>query len=236
MQQPRPLDKIEHSADTAMTATQGRETGKRERSNALLTAITPERIRAVLRNTPPEIDENEPRVRRAAVIVPVILRREPVLLFTRRTEHLSSHAGQICFPGGSYHASDGTLIQTALRELEEEIGLSPESVEIAGFLDAYETLNTGFRILPVVGFVQEGFHLTVNAHEVAEIFEAPLSYLLDPRNHAIKHADRGGVLREFYAITWEKHVIWGATAAMIVNLSERLRGTAPFACKGTGDR
>lgn len=218
-----------------MTATQGRETGQRESANTLLPAITPGRIRSVLRCTPPEIDESESRIRRAAVIVPVILRREPGLLFTRRTEHLSSHAGQICFPGGSYHSSDGTLIQTALRELEEEIGLSPNGVEIAGFLDAYETLNTGFRILPVVGFVQEGFHLTVNAHEVAEIFEAPLSYLLDPRNHAIKHADRGGVLREFYAITWETHVIWGATAAMIVNLSERLRGASPLAQRVTGD-
>jgi 8-oxo-dGTP pyrophosphatase MutT (NUDIX family) len=235
MQQPRPLDKTEHSADTAMTATQGRETGQRERGNPLLPSIAPERIRAVLRSTPPHIDESESHIRRAAVIVPVILRREPVLLFTRRTEHLSSHAGQICFPGGSYHVSDGTLIQTALRELEEEIGLSPDTVEIAGFLDAYETLNTGFRILPVVGFVQEGFHLIVDTHEVAEVFEAPLSYLLDPRNHAIKHADRGGVLREFYAITWEKHVIWGATAAMIVNLSERLRGASSFAQGATGD-
>src|SRR5438105_9158394 len=219
-----------------MTATQGRETGQQwERGNALLPDITPERIRSVLRSTPPDIGESESQIRRAAVIVPVILRHDPVLLFTRRTEHLSSHAGQICFPGGSYHPSDSTLIETALRELEEEIGLKPESVEIAGFLDAYETLNTGFRILPVVGLVQEGFELIIDPHEVAETFEAPLSYLLDPRNHAIKQAERGGVVREFYAITWEKHVIWGATAAMIVNLSERLRGTSPFAHRATGD-
>src|SRR5207237_7100520 len=155
------------------------ETGQQwERGEPLLPRITPERIRSVLRSTPPEIGEGESQIRRAAVIVPVILRRDPVLLFTRRTEHLSSHAGQICFPGGSYHASDGTLIQTALREMAEEIGLKPESVEIAGFLDAYETLNTGFRILPVVGFAQEGFELAVDAHEVAELVDALLSYLV----------------------------------------------------------
>jgi 8-oxo-dGTP pyrophosphatase MutT (NUDIX family) len=218
-----------------MTATQGRETGQQwERGNALLPELTPDRIRSVLRCTPPEIRDGNSRSRKAAVIVPVILRSEPALLFTRRTEHLSSHAGQICFPGGSYHASDGTLIHTALRELEEEIGLKANTIDVAGFLDTYETLNTGFRILPVVGFVQEGFQLAVNAHEVAEIFEAPLSFLLDPRNHGIQRAERGGVMREFYAITWEKHVIWGATAAMIVNLSERLRGEPPFGDQSHG--
>ncbi len=193
----------------------GRSAGKTE--------ITPELIQSALRKTPPEMHSGQSRFRRAAVIVPIIRRREPSLLFTRRTEHLPSHAGQICFPGGAYDPSDATLVRTALRELEEEIGLAADSVDVAGFLDAYDTLNTGFRILPVVGFVNAGFQLTVNPDEVAEVFEAPLSFLIDPRHHTLKCAERGGVMREFYAITYGEHEIWGATAAMIVNLSERLR-------------
>jgi 8-oxo-dGTP pyrophosphatase MutT (NUDIX family) len=185
--------------------------------------ITGEHIRSVLRNTPPEMLAGESRFRRAAVIVPIVLRREPVLLFTRRTEHLPSHAGQICFPGGSYHASDETLIRTALRELQEEIGVPTDGITIAGFLDLYETLNSGFRILPVVGFLDDNWPLTINHDEVAEVFEAPLSFLIDPRHHALKYAERGGVMREFYSIQFGHHEIWGATAAMIVNLSERLR-------------
>lgn len=185
--------------------------------------ITGERIQSVLRKTPPEMSANETRFRRAAVIVPIILRDEPVLLFTRRTEHLPSHAGQICFPGGSYHALDETLIRTALRELQEEIGVPAGGVTIAGFLDLYETLNSGFRILPVVGFLDATHPLAINQDEVAEVFEAPLSFLIDPRHHALKYALRGGVMREFYSIQFGHHDIWGATAAMIVNLSERLR-------------
>lgn len=185
--------------------------------------LTPEKVRSALRESPPDIDIGESRFRRAAVIVPIVWRTEPAILFTRRTEHLPSHAGQICFPGGGYAPTDETLIRTALRELQEEIGLSPESVTIAGFLDAYDTLNTGFRILPVVGFLESEFELTVNTDEVAEVFEAPLSFLIDPRNHALKYAQRGGVMREFFSIMFGEHEIWGATAAMIVNLSERLR-------------
>lgn len=185
--------------------------------------LTPEKVRSALRESPPDIDIGESRFRRAAVIVPIVWRPEPAILFTRRTEHLPSHAGQICFPGGGYAPTDETLIRTALRELQEEIGLSPESVTIAGFLDSYDTLNTGFRILPVVGFLESEFELTVNTDEVAEVFEAPLSFLMDPRNHALKCAERGGVMREFYSISFGGHEIWGATAAMIVNLSDRLR-------------
>lgn len=187
--------------------------------------ITGERIRSVLRATPPEMLAGEARFRRAAVIVPIIMRDEPILLFTRRTEHLPSHAGQICFPGGSYHASDETLIRTALRELEEEIGVPADGITIAGFLDLYETLNSGFRILPVVGFLDANCPLTINQDEVAEVFEVPLSFLIDPNHQALKYAERGGVMREFYSIQFGRHEIWGATAAMIVNLSERLRST-----------
>ena len=200
-------------------------TGQREQSESVALAGPPfsrERIRAALRRTPPALPSSPSSARPAAVLMPIVERREPSVLFTRRTEHLSSHAGQVCFPGGRYHADDETLIQTALREMEEEIGLGPDSVEIAGFLDCYDTLNTGFTILPVVGFLRDDFKLQVNPHEVAEVFEAPLAYVLDPKNHARKFVERGGVIREFYAIDYATHTIWGATAAMIVNLSERL--------------
>jgi 8-oxo-dGTP pyrophosphatase MutT (NUDIX family) len=186
------------------------------------TSLSRERIRAGLRPTPPELSASEPSLRPAAVLMPIVERSEPSVLFTRRTEHLPSHAGQICFPGGRYHADDKTLIRTALREMEEEIGLPPEAVEVAGFLDSYETLNTGFAILPVVGFLGADFMLSINPQEVAEVFEAPLAYILDPTNHARRSVEREGVMREFYAIDYGAHTIWGATAAMIVNLSERL--------------
>jgi 8-oxo-dGTP pyrophosphatase MutT (NUDIX family) len=185
-------------------------------------SLSRERIRAGLRPTPPELSASEPSLRPAAVLMPIVERSEPSVLFTRRTEHLPSHAGQICFPGGRYHADDKTLIRTALREMEEEIGLPPEAVEVAGFLDSYETLNTGFAILPVVGFLGVNFMLSINPQEVAEVFEAPLAYILDPMNHARRSVEREGVMREFYAIDYGAHTIWGATAAMIVNLSERL--------------
>jgi len=181
-----------------------------------------ERIEKALRAHPQGLDTLPPPLRPAAVLVPIIERAEPTMLFTRRTEHLSSHAGQICFPGGRVHPDDGTLIQTALREMQEEIGLSPDAVKIGGFLDSYETLNTGYMILPVVGFLSGDFVLTVNADEVAEVFEAPLSYILDPTHHARRSLERNGVMREFFVIDYGNHTIWGATAAMVVNLSERL--------------
>ncbi len=179
-------------------------------------------IRAALRATPPPLSASEAGLRPAAVLFPIVERSTPSALFTRRTEDLPSHAGQICFPGGRYHADDETLIRTALRELEEEIGLSPDDIEVAGFLDSYETLNSGFTILPVVGFLSPDYRLTVDPREVAEVFEAPLDYILDPENQALRSIERGGAVREFYAIEYNGHTIWGATAAMVVNLSERL--------------
>ena len=197
-------------------------TGGKSHDEAGLSPLSRARIRASLRRTPPQLSASAPGPRPAAVLLPIVERSEPFALFTRRTEDLPSHAGQICFPGGRYHPDDETLIRTALREMEEEIGLSPDQVEIAGFLDSYETLNTRFAILPVVGYVPADFTLTVNPREVAEVFEAPLGFILDPRNQALKSVERDGVVREFYAIEYSGHTIWGATAAMIVNLSERL--------------
>ena len=189
------------------------------------TAVTSYRERIAMRldREPQELKPSGDPFRPAAVIVPIVERIEPSVLFTRRTEHLSSHAGQVCFPGGRLHRDDETLVATALRELQEETGIAGESIEVAGFLDPYYTLNTGFTILPVVGFLRPDFALSVNTHEVAEVFEVPLDFLLDQGNHALKHVERGGVMREFYAITYGSHTIWGATAAMVVNLAERLK-------------
>ena len=179
-------------------------------------------IRTALRGTPPAFTVSEAGLRPAAVLFPIVGRDVPSALFTRRTDDLPSHAGQICFPGGKYRADDQTLIQTALREMEEEIGLSPEDVEIAGYLDTHETVNSGFTILPVVGFLSADYRLKIDPREVAEAFEAPLAYILDPKNQELKSVERGGVMRQFYAIEYNGHTIWGATAAMVVNLSERL--------------
>jgi 8-oxo-dGTP pyrophosphatase MutT (NUDIX family) len=163
------------------------------------------------------------RLRPAAVLVPIVERPEPAVLLTRRTEHLPSHAGQICFPGGRFHPDDGTLDKTALRELEEEVGLSSAEITVAGYLPAYETANSGFLILPVIGFLAPGYTLKVNDGEVAEAFEVPLDFLVDPANHLPQHMERDGVVRDYHSITFAGHVIWGATAAMIIALSERLR-------------
>jgi 8-oxo-dGTP pyrophosphatase MutT (NUDIX family) len=122
-------------------------------------------------------------VKRAAVLVPVIERPEGFsVLFTRRTAHLSSHAGQISFPGGREEPGDPDAVACALRETEEEIGLARSFVEVAGMLDLYVTV-TGYAVTPVVGFVRPGFELTPDRHEVAEVFEAPLAFLMDAKNH-----------------------------------------------------
>jgi len=189
---------------------------------AAVEALSPAHIRAALRSTPPPLSASEAGLRPAAVLFPIIGREVPYALFTRRTDDLPSHAGQISFPGGKYQVDDRTLIRTALRETQEEIGLPPDQIEVAGFLDSHVTVNTGFTILPVVGFVSPQYRLAIDPREVAEVFEAPLGYILDPENQALRSLERGGIVREFYAIDYQGHTIWGATAAMIVNLSERL--------------
>ena len=158
---------------------------------------------------------------RAAVLVPIIERRRPHVLLTLRPEGMSLHAGQICFPGGRFQHDDKDLLHTALREAEEETGISPDSVEVAGFLDPYETV-TGYTVLPAVGLLQEGFALLPNPQEVVEVFEVPLAHLLDPANHERRNRERDGATREYYAIHFEDRLIWGATAGMIVNFSKRL--------------
>ncbi|HEY4112926.1 MAG TPA: CoA pyrophosphatase [Rhizomicrobium sp.] len=160
----------------------------------------------------------------AAVLIPIIALPEPTILFTRRTEHLARHAGQVSFPGGRVHESDLSLVETALRETKEETGITAGFVTIAGFLDPYST-GTGFAILPVVGVLSTGFELLPDANEVADIFEVPLAFLLDPANREKRRMQWRGREREFYAYTYGEHYIWGATAGILSNFADRLSGT-----------
>ena len=162
------------------------------------------------------------RLTPAAVLVPIVDRAAGMtVLMTRRTDHLASHAGQISFPGGHVEPGDGSPEEAALRETEEEIGLARDRVHILGRLDAYLTV-TGFEITPVVGVVKTPFELDPDPHEVAEVFEVPLGFLLDPANHQ-RHSRRfDGEQRFFYAMPYDDYYIWGATAGMVVNLYELL--------------
>ncbi len=158
----------------------------------------------------------------AAVLFPIVLREGGhTVLLTQRTAHLRDHAGQISFPGGRVEKSDLSPTHTALRETEEEIGLGRERVEIAGFLPEYRT-GTGFRVTPVVAFVRPPFSLQPDPFEVAEIFEVPLAFLLDPANHQRHSLHYRGALRSYFAMPYGDYFIWGATAGMIRSLSERL--------------
>ena len=157
----------------------------------------------------------------AAVLFPIVLRDDGhTVLLTQRTAHLKDHAGQISFPGGRVEAADQSPEHTALREAQEEIGLAPERVEIIGYLPEYRT-GTGFRVTPVVALVQPPFDLQPDPFEVAEIFEVPLGFLLDPGNHQQHSLHYRGALRNYYAMPYGGYFIWGATAGMIRSLCER---------------
>jgi len=163
----------------------------------------------------------------AAVLVPIVIRGAgPTVLFTQRTAHLEKHAGQVSFPGGHQDPTDGTSEETALRETEEEVGLDRRHVEIVGRLDQYLT-RTAFTITPLVGLVTPPFDVTPDAHEVAEVFEVPLAFLLDPDNHQREHREYKGINREFYAMRYGDYYIWGATAGMVVNLYQVLTDNRP---------
>lgn len=158
----------------------------------------------------------------AAVLFPIVLRDGgQTVLLTQRTAHLRDHAGQISFPGGRVEAEDLSPSHTALRETEEEIGLPRERIEILGFLPEYRT-GTGFRVTPVVALVQPPFDLRPDPFEVAEVFEVPLAFLLDPANHQQHSLHYRGALRNYFAMPYGDYFIWGATAGMIRSLSERL--------------
>jgi 8-oxo-dGTP pyrophosphatase MutT (NUDIX family) len=158
----------------------------------------------------------------AAVLVPIVLQPERLtVLLTQRTAHLSDHAGQIAFPGGRIEPTDSDATAGALREAEEEIGLPPSHVEIIGRLDTYIT-GTGFEITPVVGFVRAPYPARPDPFEVADMFEVPLDFIIDPRNLQRGTREWKGTTRTFFVLPYEQRYIWGATAGMLVNLAEIL--------------
>lgn len=158
----------------------------------------------------------------AAVLVPIVLREpELTVLLTQRTDHLSSHGGQVAFPGGRIDADDEDAVAAALREAREETGLSSEFVETLGYLDSYLTV-TAYHVVPVVALVKPGFIITPQASEVSAVFEVPLRFLMSPENHEKHSREWQGKQRFYYAIPYEERYIWGATAGMIRNLYDRL--------------
>ena len=159
--------------------------------------------------------------RPAAVLVPIIDRREPTVLLTLRTKELANHAGQVAFPGGAIEVADESPAAAALREAKEEIGLLPTLIEPLGYLDLYLTFS-GFRILPTVARIEPAFMLTLNPREVAETFEVPLSYLMTPANLQRRSRDWKGIQREYYAIPFGDRYIWGITAGIVRNLYDRI--------------
>jgi 8-oxo-dGTP pyrophosphatase MutT (NUDIX family) len=175
------------------------------------------RMGARLLQAPPAGNNHSAPAMAAAVLVPVIARHEPFLLFTRRTESLARHAGQVSFPGGRVEPGDAGALQTALREAAEETGIIPHSVSIAGYLPSLRT-GTGFDIQPVVGVLAPDPALALDPAEVASVFEAPLCFFRDPANR--RRESREG--RQFHVFTWDGHEIWGATAAILVDLAARL--------------
>jgi 8-oxo-dGTP pyrophosphatase MutT (NUDIX family) len=157
----------------------------------------------------------------AAVLVAVVDRPAPTVILTERPETMRKHPGQISFPGGRIDPGDDGPVAAALREAEEEIALPRGAVELVGMADVYRTI-TGFEVTPVVGVVPPDLPLRPQPGEVASMFEAPLDYLLDPRRQIVRTVEWRGRERCYYEIEWEGRRIWGATAAMIVNLSRRL--------------
>jgi len=201
--------------------------------------MTPEQLRTLLRRAlhpiaaPPAADgwnaaeiadllDDLQKPAEAAVLAPIILRDEPTLLLTRRNAALTHHAGQISFPGGRLESGDADAVAGALRESHEEIGLLPSAVETLGFLDPLTTI-TGFRVLPLVGLVAAGTPIFPDPGEVAEVFEVPLDFVLDSVNQQQREREFRGRVRRYHVIEFGPYEIWGATAAMIVNLSDRMR-------------
>ncbi len=160
----------------------------------------------------------------AAVLVPLVDRPQGLtVMLTQRTAHLNDHAGQISFPGGRVEPEDPSHRDAALREAQEEVGLPPEKVDFIGTLDPY-IVRSGYRVTPIVGFVNPPFDVRADPFEVAEVFEVPLSFVLNADNHEIDSRTHEGIERTFYVLPYEDRYIWGATAGMLVNLYDVLVG------------
>jgi 8-oxo-dGTP pyrophosphatase MutT (NUDIX family) len=172
---------------------------------------------------PGQLDEFPDVLTPAAVLVPLVEHEGGMtIMLTKRTAHLAHHPGQISFPGGRLEDADGgDLVTCALRETEEEVGLARGRVLVLGRLDDYAT-GTGFMVTPVVGLIEPPFTLAPDPFEVADVFEVPLAFALDAANHRLHQREVAGRQRPFWALTWNEHLIWGATAGILVNLSEVL--------------
>lgn len=161
-------------------------------------------------------------LRLAAVLVPVVdYGDQASIILTKRAAHLSAHAGQIAFPGGKVNESDTNVIDAAIRETVEEIGLASDFIEPLGLLNAYRT-GTGFCVIPVLSVVSPGFTLTVDKQEVADVFEVPLGFLMSPDNHQRHSREFHGKIRHFHAMPYRDRYIWGATAGILLAMYERL--------------
>lgn len=185
------------------------------------------RLKAALALPPPPgllhgdlVELPDSNLQPAAVLVAITDRPDPGLHLTLRREDMRSHAGQVAFPGGRLDLGEDA-VAAALREAEEEIGLPRDAVNLWGVADCYRTV-TNFIVTPVLGLVPPDLPLSPHEHEVADLFEAPLSFVLDPANQQRMTAEFQGATRTYYQINWEGRRIWGATAAMIVNLTRRL--------------
>jgi len=195
--------------------------------------LVPEWLRQRFENPPtwsPEI-QNEglylPAMtfRPAAVLIPIVMRQNGLsVLFTERAANLQHHAGQISFPGGRFEPTDASPVETALRETEEEFGLHRSYIDVLGALPDYQT-GTGYQVTPVVSLVRPEFHIETDPGEVASVFEVPMQFLMDAAHHqrrVLTLPDSGGQ-RMFYAMPYQQHFIWGATAGMLRNLFHFLR-------------
>jgi 8-oxo-dGTP pyrophosphatase MutT (NUDIX family) len=178
-----------------------------------------EKLKGRLQSTPPKpLILPGLELREASVLIPLFSRAgDPYVLFTKRTESLRNHAGQISFPGGARDESDPTPLHAALRETHEELGIPPEAVEVLGLLDEIPTI-TQFRVLPFVGVIPPHFDYVANPAEIEEIIEVPISHLLKPEIHRMQRQEVLGREREIYFYDYGKHVIWGATARILRNL------------------
>lgn len=191
-------------------------------------ALDPQALRERFRNPPQWLPEMvaEPRFsdkapKAASVLIPLVMRDQLMVLLTQRTVHLSSHSGQIAFPGGKADATDTDAAHTALRETEEEIGLQGHHIEVIGALPIYTT-GSAYVVTPVVGLVQSSASIAMNADEVADVFEVPFSFLMDPANHRHHRLEWAGATRHWLSMPYQdatqERFIWGATAGMLRNL------------------